>query len=150
MRLADIVSGLVMIALAAFVIWATSALAYWQRLVPGPGFMPYWVSITGVGLGLLVIALAVLRPVPGKVGWPEPRAALRIIACFLALCLVPITSPYIGFLTAAVIFMLFALIVVSRKAVLPSLITTAVIAAMVHFLFNTWLNVRLPSGPFGF
>jgi len=150
MRRADIVTGLLMIGLAAFVIWATAGLAYWRRLVPGPGFMPYWVSLAAGLMGVWLVLMAALRPSEGHIDWPEPRPALRMVVVFALLCLVPIVSPTLGFLSAAVLFLLVSMLFVLRKPLVPSLLTTVVIAAMVHFLFNRWLNVRLPTGPFGF
>jgi putative tricarboxylic transport membrane protein len=150
MRRADFAVGFLIIGLSGFVIWATSGLTYLQRIIPGPGFMPYWVAVIGIIFGGLLLLVTLLTREDGRLTWPEPRVALRNFVAFVALCLVPLSSEYIGFLSAAVLFMLFSLLVVLRKPLLPTLLSVAVIGALVHFLFNVWLSVRLPTGPFGF
>lgn len=149
MRRMEIATALVMLALAAFVVWATSGLAYWTRNVPGPSFMPFWVSIAGAGLAVILLLAAVFRRTDSPPEFPRGLDLLRVVATYGMLWGVLMATPVIGFLTAAVAFMLLTLLGVFRRPLMPSLGVTVVIGLMVHFLFNVWLNVRLPTGPLG-
>jgi putative tricarboxylic transport membrane protein len=149
MRYLEISISLIMLTLAGFVIYATSGFAYWSRLVPGPGFMPYWVSLACGALALALLVSALRRP-SDLVDWPERSSALRLVITYVALWAVVMLSAVTGFLAAIVVFMLFTLLIVFRRALVPSLVMTSIIAGMVHFLFNQWLDVRLPTGLLGF
>jgi hypothetical protein len=46
--------------------------------------------------------------------------------------------------------MVFLLVVVQRRPVGPSLVTTAITVGLVYLVFTRWLGVRLPTGVTGF
>jgi membrane-associated HD superfamily phosphohydrolase len=149
MRRMEIGAAVLMLALAGFVVWAVSGLAYWSRLVPGPAFMPIWAAIVGALLGVAMLATAVMRKDDAPVDLPERASLFRLLVTYAMLWGIVAAAPAIGFLTAAMAFMLATLLLVFRRPALPSLAITAIIGLMVHFLFNHWLNVRLPTGPLG-
>ena len=59
----------------------------------------------------------------------------------------------LGFVTyilgAAVLFMLFLLLLVLRRPLAPSLLTTAITGALVYGIFSAWLGIAFPKGIFG-
>ena len=58
----SLVSGLTLIALAAFALWLTSGLPQGTLRAMGPAMLPRWLAI-GVGLcGVALVAVALLRP----------------------------------------------------------------------------------------
>lgn len=150
MRRIEVAAALLMLGLSVFVVWATSGLAYWSRLVPGPGFMPIWMSVAGAALAAGLLITAWRSDNDRSAGFPEGRGMLRLLVTYSLLWVSVLLVPQVGFLTATVGFMLVVYLVIFRKAILPSLVMTAVIGMMVHFLFNQWLGVRLPTGPWGF
>lgn len=143
-----VASILVLGALAAGTVslWGDS---YWTGFSPGPAFMPYWVA----GFGLVAAALLVLQTV--RTGGPKEerpdfsdfRQAGTVIALLFALIL---GIPVLGMLGGSVLLMLIFLLVMKRRPVLPSLLATAVTAAIVYGVFETWLNIDLPKGMVGF
>jgi len=146
MRRIELAWAVCIIAGAVFVLYATSGLVYWQRRVPGPGFVPYWVSLLTIALAAIMLLAAVLRKTDKPAGFPEPRSLLRIGLVYAGLWAVVALAPVIGFVPVAVAFMLVTMLVLWRRPLLPTLLTTAVIALMVEFMFIRWLGVRLPRG----
>jgi putative tricarboxylic transport membrane protein len=53
-------------------------------------------------------------------------------------------------MATAALFMAFLLVVVQRRRLLPSLVTTAITAGLIWAVFVRWLGVRLPTGLAGF
>ena len=127
--------------------------SYWTGFSPGPAFMPYWVA----GFGLVVAVLLVLQtvrttglttgPEEERPNFSEFRQAGTVIVLLFALIL---GIPLLGMLVGSVLLMLIFLIVMKRRPVLPSLLATAVTAAIVYGVFETWLNIDLPKGMVGF
>jgi hypothetical protein len=67
-----------------------------------------------------------------------------------ALWLLFVLLPVLGTLIASIVFMLAFLLVVERRPLVPSLITTAITVLMFETVFTLWLGIRLPRGIFGF
>jgi hypothetical protein len=122
--------------------------SYWTGFSPGPAFMPYWVA----GFGLVVAVLLLVQTIRGTGPREEqpdfsdfPQAG-TVIALLLALVLL---VPVLGMLVGSVLLMLTFLLVLKRRPLFPSLLATAITAAVVYGVFETWLNVDLPKGMVG-
>ncbi|MBF9060128.1 hypothetical protein HKCCSP123_13150 [Rhodobacterales bacterium HKCCSP123] len=151
MRLLDLISALAMMALIALVVVATRDLAFWNGVFPGPRFLPLLLAGT---TALLAIALFVsaVRGTGNRqpVDWPDRTGLARIGAFYLAAIGFGVIGSFLGFVTSAIVFLLFTMVVVLRRPIVPSLITTAVTSLIVYVIFIGWLDIRLPLGPFGF
>ena len=60
-----------------------------------------------------------------------------------------VVLPLLGFVLSATVFMLSLLLLVQRRSLVPSLITTVVTVAGTYSVFGLWLAIDLPKGPFG-
>ena len=124
---------------------------------PGSGFFPLLAGVVmalgGAGL-MLRHALGDRRPAPGEEiaeqFWSAAGASRRVAALLLALTLLIVAVPYLGFVLAGaiglpVMFRIIAPEAPRWKAVLVGLVA----AALVHLLFAVGLGTPLPRGPLG-
>lgn len=124
--------------------------SYWTGFAPGPAFMPYWVAAFGLVIATLLIVQVVRDRQPRQEDEPDfsdIRQAGMMVVLLLALVL---GLPIFGMVTGAVLLMLVFLIGMKRRPVLPSMFATAVVAALVYGVFETWLKIDLPKGMVGF
>jgi len=149
MKAADILSGVVMLVLSGVVFLTTRALPYWADFAPGSGFAPLWVALTGAALAILLLVGALRRQDNPPADWPDRKGWHRVILTAVGLWAVIVLAPVLGLITAAVIFMLFLLLAVERRRLLPSLFTTAVTTALVYGVFAAWLGIAFPKGVIG-
>ena len=113
----------------------------WQ----GPRLMP-----AVIGVALVALALAHLRT-PGE---PTPitsdaGARRRVLAMFATLALYVGGLPAIGFVAATALFILILLLWLGDFSWPVTLATTVTVAVASHLVFQRWLGMPLPSGPFG-
>ena len=52
----------VMLALCLFAVWQSSLLALTDKLGPGPGFFPFWLSLIGSGFSLALLIGVIRAP----------------------------------------------------------------------------------------
>jgi hypothetical protein len=149
MRTLDIASALIMIALSAVTFFATRHLPYWADFAPGSAFGPVWVSLAGVLISLLLIVDAIRRPDNPPIDLPDRPGFIRVALAVAALWSVVYLTPIIGLIATAILFMLFLLLVVERRPLVPSLITTALTIGLVYGVFSVWLEIAFPKGAFG-
>jgi putative tricarboxylic transport membrane protein len=149
MRRLNIAAALVFLALSAIVVAGTSDLAYWSDFAPGPAFAPIWIAVAGAVLALLLLFQEARDPTREPADLPPRPALTRVLLAIAALVSALAVAPRLGFVAAVVALTLFVLLVVERRRVLPSLIVTALTAALVQGVFVAWLNVQLPKGFLG-
>lgn len=123
--------------------------SYWTGFAPGPAFMPYWVAAFGLVIAVLLIVQVVRdrQPKEEAPDFSDLRQAGMMVVLLFALVL---GLPIFGMVTGAVLLMLVFLIGMKRRPVLPSVFATAIVAALVYGVFETWLKVDLPKGMVGF
>ncbi len=78
----DLVSGLVLVALAGYILWLNRKFPVGSLADPGPGYVP---MLLAIGLGLVGLLVAILggrsRPL-AAIRWPEgTRAVIILVAC---------------------------------------------------------------------
>jgi putative tricarboxylic transport membrane protein len=149
MKRIDIATALIMLALCAVVIIGMAGFAFWSDYAPGPSFGPYLIAGAGILLALLLLVEAI-REEDQPADWPDAIGRSRVVFTATGLVLFAAALPWLGFLISAVAFMIVLMMVVLRRSVVPSLLTTAVTIALIQGIFVQWLNVRLPTGPLGF
>jgi hypothetical protein len=147
----------VLIAIGSAVMMANGlfTLTYFEydRGAPGPGFLPFWIS-----LGLLVLATVIavqaiqnhrMLRVP-HIDWPDRPGWNRILFMIGLLAVSLLVLKWLGFIVTATLYILFSAYVLQMRR-LRTLVATAVLAgATIYLVFVTGLNVGLPKGPLGF
>jgi putative tricarboxylic transport membrane protein len=145
----DLVPALVMIVLSLVTALGVGHLDYWSDYTPGPAFAPYWIAASGLVLSFVLLVQTKLSGRSEKPEWPDRAGAIRILWTLLGLVFILTFSPYLGMITSILIFILFVLLVILRRKIIPSLITTLITMALIYGVFVRWLKVSLPTGPFG-
>ena len=117
---------------------------------PGAGFFPICLAV----LLTVVAGLVLLRAMAGTSATPAPDATragmLRAAATLVALLVYIVLLEYLGFgvATFLLVAFLFRAIEPQRWPIaLGGALTTVVVS---HVVFQVWLRVRLPIGPWGF
>jgi hypothetical protein len=149
MRTVDIISSLVMFALSVMVFATTRHLPYWADYAPGSSFAPFWIAMAGAILSLILLVGALRRQDSPPGDWPDRSGATRVIMAAAALWTVIVVAPILGLMPVALAFVLFLLIVVERRPIVPSLATAAVTMALVYGVFSAWLGIAFPKGMLG-
>jgi hypothetical protein len=112
---------------------------------PGARLMP---AVLGVVLAALGVAHLV-GPAFEVEGWPDAPARRRLAVVFGALALYAAALPYLGFLPATALFVLFLVRVLGTFSWTAALVLTGAISIASDVVFVRWLGMPLPPGPLG-
>ncbi len=143
MRKVDIVSVLILLALAAYVVVTANGFPLETRTL-GPDFFPKLVAgcLAAFAIGVLVMSFLRRKPEEAPAG---PSRNLLIIMAVMGVYI--ILLPYVGFLVATPAFLLAAGLLQAedtrawwKKLCISSVVTTGAL----YYLFGTLLNVPLP------
>ena len=125
------------------------ALSLRDQLGPGPGFFPFWLSL--IGAVLAVILFIQVRGWPDAEGsvMPDRAACGRIGAVFAALVVATALIDPLGFRLTFLAFNAFVLVALGvRNAWAITLFAGAGSFGVFH-VFDRWLQVPLPVGVLG-
>jgi len=152
MRRGRLVATGAMLAFCLLALWQSLLLPLTDRLGPGPGFFPFWLSLVGslFAIGLLV---SIWREAPDPAEdvriLPHGPGGQRWLAIVVLMAAVTAAMDVVGFSPAMLVF----------NAVLVSALgerrwwIIAVFAVLgsygVNYVFTTWLDVLLPAGRLG-
>lgn len=153
MKKADQWSGLFLFLLSSLIFWGSLDLPYGTIRDPGPGFLPRWLGVILGAMSLALILKSTLQReearmirdlVSAKVRWKSIFPALAILFLF-ALLLDSLGFPVMVLLFLACLF----------RFIDPQPWKTVIrwaLAGTVGFylVFEYWLSLRLPKGPWGF
>lgn len=143
--------ALAVMAAALIAVFETSDLPYFlSDEVPGPAFMPLLVSVVAFLLGATLLVQAIGRRRDEEVAWPGKVGMRRLALSAASLVVLAAAAPVMGLVPGFVIFLLFVLLLVERRAFWPSVLTTTLTMALVEGVFVQWLHISVPAGPFGF
>jgi hypothetical protein len=148
-RPTDYAPAIFMIVLSIAIFAGTAGLKYWDNTTPGARFLPVWLSGTGVLLGVLLCVALMRGGDGGMTDLPDRTGLARAALTLSAMAVFTLAAPLIGMVPVLALFMIFMLVAVLRQRLVPSLITTAIVAIGVKLIFVRWLSVPLPA-PFGF
>jgi putative tricarboxylic transport membrane protein len=145
----DRATAIAMIAIFALLLLLSRGLLYWDGFAPSSGFAPVWVGAIGVLLGLLLLLGRVAPGTEGHLDLPDRSGLLRVGAVLAALWIFVALVPLLGMVVAGAVLMLFMLLAVLRRPVVPSLATVVLTTALIYGIFTLWLKVALPKGLLG-
>ena len=130
---------------------ASRTLPFGHVTRPGAGFFPTCLAV----LLTLVAGALLLRSIGGRAsatGGPDAtwRGMARAVATLLALLAYVVLLQHLGFAVATFLLVAFLFRAIEPQR-WPVAIGGAVATVVVsHLLFQVWLRVRLPVGPWGF
>ena len=141
----DRVAGVTLVALGLFVLLESRKLPLGSLRNPGPAYAPVVLASLVVLFGVLVFAYGARAAPESGVGWTEWRHA---VAIFVACAFAALAMERLGF-RITVALLLFALLrFVERRSWVFSIAFAVSLASMLYVLFQTYLRVPLPVGPF--
>ncbi len=123
-------------------------LTYMDEFAPGAGFLPFW-------LGLLLVALVIgflftTRPAgpSGDGVAPVDRRKVAAVALGLVACIAAIE--WLGFAVSIAAYLLYLVRAVERRGWGLSAGVAVGTTLGLYLIFQAWLKVPLPRGPWGF
>ena len=152
MKKADLVTSVVLLALAGYVIDQARRMPPSATFAPGAGFLPFWLGVLLALLAALLIAGALCRsrtpedrsPFPGKRILGSVAGVLLGLAAYIS-CM-----ETLGFVVNTLLFVAYLLLVVERARLKLSMLTAVLITACLFVVFQVLLGIPLPKGALGF
>ena len=143
----DQFSGLMLVALGLYVIWANQPYPIGTIHRPGPGFMPLALAVF-LGLMGLLIALGGGRSRPlAEMPWPEAKRAVIIL---VAAAVAVVALDEIGYRLTITALLFFLMGVIERKRLLTVAILSIGFPLASYYVVADLLLVPLPLSPWGF
>jgi len=145
------ITCIVFVAFAIFWLVLSFQYPYKDRLGPGPGFFPFWLSLVTGGLSLALLFQTALGKSAANVSatlFPERQGAYRIMIIMVALvgCLA-LLDP-LGFRISLFLFLFFLPLGLGVGNWWVTLIFAVAGSFGIFHVFYYWLKVPLPMGVF--
>lgn len=143
----DQLSGLVLVAIAAFAAWQNRGYPLGTLSDPGPGYTPLLIAVFLGIVGAAIVVAGKNSPSVSETRWPEAkRASLILGACAAATYAL---EPLGYRITIAALLVVFLGVIERRKPVPVALVSIG-FSLVSYYLIATLLRVPLPKGPAGF
>jgi putative tricarboxylic transport membrane protein len=140
------------VAFAIFWLIVSFEYPYKDKLGPGPGFFPFWLSIITGALALALlfqISLAKSSAHGAATLLPERQGASRILVILVALVGSLALLDFLGFRISLFLFLLFLPLALGVRSWWVTLIFAIAGSFGIFHVFYYWLKVPLPMGMFG-
>lgn len=142
----DRVAGGALVLLALVVLVESRKLPLGSLRTPGPAYMPVALALLLLLFALLLIVLGGRASRPVAVGWTEWRHAAAILgACAFG----ALAFERLGYRLTVSLILGFLFGVVERKNAVLTVVLALALALGSFALFDTFLRVPLPRGPYG-
>lgn len=148
MEKAETVGGLLIVAVGVVLLVAASRLPYMVENVPGPGFLPLWLSLGIIVAGASVTVSALRgRLRPGEpIPWPALSGWLQVIVLMAALGLGFAFFDELGFVVTTALFMAIVIFSLGVRSPITLVVAPLAAAGILYAVFALWLSVPLPQG----
>jgi putative tricarboxylic transport membrane protein len=113
-------------------------LGLWQTEMPGPGLLPFAVSLLLLPLVVVVLREKVLDETPFTM---TPLIAIGVTLVYAA------ALPYIGFVIATLLLVIFWVLVLEQQTWLRAVLTSLVLVGAGLLIFVTLLDVPMQLWP---
>lgn len=152
MRRADRIFGVIGLGLSLWCYLESTKFTYMARFTPGPGFMPFWVSVTLAILSCYLIYESFTRA-PSKKDdkklLPEKHALYRVATILLLLFGVRFSMNFLGFPLTLALFTAAILWVLEKYGIVTSICCGIAYAAVTWLIFEYVLAMGFPKGILG-
>jgi putative tricarboxylic transport membrane protein len=157
MRRKDIISSFFFLALGAFFTINALGLDVGTFSNPGPGLIPL---MPGILLCVLSAAL-VFKSYKGKEPQREGGDSAThladhlkwspvVILTMVAMLVFAVAMQYLGFVVSSILIMLFFFKFIGKLTWIRSALGAALSVGICYLVFQVWLTVQFPIGPWGF
>lgn len=146
----QIVALLIFIA-GLLLVYGALKLHYYTAIGPGPGFLPFWLSLIFTILAVLMFFQATFAKSPDKAPgdlFPDMGGVLRIATIVMALGSTALLIENVGFGPSMFLMNIFVLLVLTRRHFLLVLSIALIGGFGIEYMFVHWLNVPLPATNF--
>jgi putative tricarboxylic transport membrane protein len=143
----DVLSGLILLAVAAVAWIAAGSLPFGTLHQPGAGLFPKSLAILlwGLALALWFRGLGAEAVVDARL-WPDRAGLLRVAIMCATLVAYVLALETAGYLLATAGMFLILLRWVGRRPWSTTILTAGLAAAASYLVFARWLMVSLPAG----
>jgi putative tricarboxylic transport membrane protein len=143
--------GVIVVALALFVLMQSLQLNFYVDGIPGPGFFP---TLLAIALGLTGLILTVVSFVRAKTSSepfeaPTRSQVMRSLSVWLAVVGSVLLVPVGGFVLAMLALSAFLILGLERQRTIKGVAGVIIIPLGAYLLFSGLLGVPLPAGVFG-
>jgi putative tricarboxylic transport membrane protein len=147
-------TGIVMFLICLVTLWEARSLSLFDKLGPGSGFFPFYLSLIGAALCALIVVQVTRTPAVDKDAdkatiFPRGDTAWRAIAIIGCASLAAVLWDWLGFRLAIMIFSAVLLPALGEKRWWAVALFSVVAGFGLFHAFNNWLDVLLPVGVFG-
>lgn len=143
----DQLSGLMLLALGAFVGWQNRTYPLGSLQEPGPGYVPMLIAAFLGVMGLLIALQGRASKPVAEMEWPEGKRALVILA---ACAVATYALEPIGYRITIFALLIFFLGVLERKNPLTAATVSIAFSLLSFYFIGDLLRVPLPRGLWGF
>lgn len=150
MKKADLITGIVLIALAGYVIYEAWQMPPSLTFGPGSAFLPFWLGVILTGLAIVLIIGALWRQDDDKNPLPSGKKLFSVLKLLVGLVVFTLLMETVGFLVNTLIFVFYLMITVGNERWPKALLTGVLTTAGIYLVFHTLLGITLPKGMFGF
>lgn len=144
----DQISAFLWLIVGIVVVYQSQKLDYMAMYGPGPGFLPFWlgVGVIAIGLALLFKATFLGKKNNQIIEIPNRHATYQLILVIAAIFGFVLLAETIGFIISIGLLFFFVLLVVERRGWKISLIMAIVNPLFFWIIFELALDMRFPPG----
>jgi putative tricarboxylic transport membrane protein len=144
---ADQVSAAVWLTVGIVILLQSRELEYMEEYGPGPGFLPYWLGVLFVVLGIVLFAKATFFAENTEViELPTGRGAYQLLLVIASIVGLALLTEAIGFIICIGLMFFFLLAFVERRGWKFALVMGIGSASVFWIVFEFGLDLRLPPG----
>ena len=150
MKRADIIAGLLGLALAVYVFVVTGSFPEDKVVLMGPAFFPRMLASGVAVFSLVLLGSAFIKRYSEKeknLGLSFRNKGLQRAAMSLAATLLYCLGlEYLGFFVCSVIYLIFLMFLLQDRKYLQMALTSIIVTVVVFIVFRSFLNITLPLG----
>lgn|SRR4030042_250000 len=152
MKKADLISGIVFLALSGFVLYQSWLMPESRTFGPGPAFLPGWLGVVLAGLATILIIGALRRNsnTVDKSPLPLGKEMLAIGKVLGGLAVFALLMETVGFIVNTFIFVLYLMRVTQRERWPMAALIAVLTTAGLYTVFSVLLAISLPKNIYGF
>lgn len=152
MKKADLISGVVLLALSGFVFYRSWLMPDSRTFGPGPAFLPAWLGVVLTVLATILIIGALLRrpSVEDKNPFPMGSAMVAVGKVLGGLAVFALLMETVGFIVNTFAFVLYLMRATQRERWPMAALIAVLTTAGLYIVFSVLLKISLPTNNYGF